>query len=147
MSIRRNTKGLCEGISFDKIIHSDDIFYDNDKIYELLKRNITDDRVYGIAYYGKWMDLVDPERLAKARQEVQQAEGTILIIGTAADYIAKSDILILADMTIWEIQMRYRHEQLPNFHTDNADEDIIRKFKRGYFIDWRIGNVHKVYDR
>ena len=66
-------KGLCEGISFDKIIHSDDIFYDNDKIYELLKRNITDDRVYGIAYYGKWMDLVDPERLAKARQEVQQA--------------------------------------------------------------------------
>ncbi|MCB6423297.1 hypothetical protein, partial [[Clostridium] scindens] len=73
------------------IIRSDTIFYDNDKIYELLKRNITDDRVYGIAYYGKWMDLVDPQRLANAREEADTATGNVLILGTAADYITKSD--------------------------------------------------------
>lgn len=141
--------GLCEYLSFDRVIRSDRIFYDTDKIYELLKRNITDDRVYGIAYYGKWLDLVDPERLKLAKEEAAEAKGNILILGTAADYIANSDILVLADMTIWEIQMRYRHEHMPNFHADNAQEDTIRKFKRGYFIDWRIGNVHKqsLYDK
>lgn len=135
--------GLTKGIAFDAIYRSDDIFYDKDKIYEILKHNITDDRVYGVAYYGVWMDLVDSEKLEAMKQQVAKEKGNILILGTAADYVADSDVLILADMTIWEVQMRYRHEKLTNFHADNADEDTIRKFKRGYFIDWRIGNYHK----
>ena len=26
---------------------------------------------------------------------------------------------------------------------DNADEDNLRKFKRGYFIEWRLADKHK----
>ena len=33
-------EGLCKYLTFDKIIRSDTIFYDNDKIYELLKRTL-----------------------------------------------------------------------------------------------------------
>lgn len=125
------------------IIRSDDVFYDSDEIYERLKRNITDDRVYGIAYYGTWRDLVDENKLATAQKQVEEAQGNVLIVGVGADYVAKSDVLILADMTIWEVQMRYRHENLANFKANNEDEDFIRKFKRGYFIEWRLGNFHK----
>lgn len=130
-------------VSFTQVFHSDDIFFDEDKVYELLKRNITEDRVYGIAYYGKWMDLVDPCKLKAMQENVKEAIGNVLIIGTAADYVTKADILILADMTIWEVQMRYRNEHMSNFKANNEDEDFIRKFKRGYFIDWRLGNFHK----
>lgn len=125
------------------IIRSDDIFYDTEELNERLKRNITDDRVYGVAYYGTWRDLVDEEKLAAAQKQVEEATGTILIVGVAADYVAKADVLVLADMTIWEMQMRYRHEHMTNFKANNADEDFIRKYKRGYFIEWRLGNFHK----
>lgn len=140
--------GLQPYVNFDNVLHSEDIFYDEEKIYDLLKHNITDDRVYGIAYHGQWRDLVDEERLKKAQIEVEQSESITLIIGTAASYIHKGDVLILADMTIWETQMRYRNEHVCNFRTNNPDEDMIRKFKRGYFIDWRLGNFHKqtLYD-
>ena len=124
-------EGLTPYLQPDTILRSDDIFYDEDKVYELLKHNITDDRVYGIAYHGQWRDLVDEERLKKAQEEVKNAQGTVLIIGTAASYIDRGDVLVLADMTIWETQMRYRNEHCCNFKANNPNEDMIRKFKRG----------------
>lgn len=132
-----------EALAPTLIIRSDDIFYDSDEIYERLKKNITEDRVYGVAYYGTWRDLVDEKKLATAQAQVKDAQGNVLILGVAADYISESDILILADMTIWEVQMRYRNEKMANFKANNEEEDFIRKFKRGYFIEWRLGNFHK----
>src|SRR5690606_33504074 len=65
--------------------------------------------------------------------------------GVGASYISKGDILIYADMTIWEVQMRYRHDGITNFNVNNKNEDTIRKFKRGYFIDWRLSNRLKYH--
>ena len=45
-------------------------------------------------------------------------------------------------MARWEIQLRYR-KGMANYNVDNYDEDILKKYKRGYFIEWRIADKHK----
>lgn len=33
---------------------------------------------------------------------------------------------------------------MPNFKQDNADEDVLKKIKRSFFIEWRIADKHKM---
>ena len=32
---------------------------------------------------------------------------------------------------------------MPNYKQDNGCEDILRKYKRGYFVEWRVADRHK----
>lgn len=131
---------LCGVIPFDRVIHSADIFESNEEIERKLAHHVTDDRVYGVLYHGTWEDFIDKAKLEAAQKQVCQTAGTVLVIGTGASYITPGDALLFADMTIWETQMRYRKQRLCNFGTHNPDEDFIRKYKRGFFIDWRLNN-------
>lgn len=125
------------------VIDSQEIFLSNDVIQNMLKLHVTEDRVFGKAYYGTWHDFVDKSKLERLSSSVEQESGLILVLGVAASYVAKADVLVFADMTIWETQMRYRNQGMCNFAANNPDEDYLRKFKRGYFIDWRLNNRHK----
>lgn len=131
---------LAEEIQPDQIIRSIDIFVDAQQMEKMLKRYVTEDRVYGIAYNGHWSDFIEQDRLEKAKAKLEGFDGVTLIFGVGASYISQKDILVYADMTIWEIQMRYRNDKISNFNVLNHQEDGIRKFKRGYFIDWRLSN-------
>ncbi len=44
------------------IINSEDIFYDEKKLTELMSPHLTDDRVRGRMYYGDIFDFIDKER-------------------------------------------------------------------------------------
>ena len=46
-------------------------------------------------------------------------------------------------MARWEIQLRFRSGKLANWLNDNYGEDPLRKYKRGYFIEWRVLDRHK----
>ena len=46
----------------------------------------------------------------------------------------KGDTLIYCDLARWKIQLRYR-KCTPNFKQDNDDEDVLKKIKRGFFIE------------
>lgn len=49
------------------------------------------------------------------------------------------DYLIMVSLTRWEIQLRYR-KGLSNFKKNNPNEDKLRKYKRGYFVEWRVAD-------
>ena len=136
-------KGLSSFFSIDNIIHSESVFYDKAVMNRMLSRYITDDRVFGYAYPGSWMDFIDQNKLNTVKKEVAELKGNTLIIGIGASNISHGNILILADMTIWEVQMRYRNEHISNFTADDSNEDPIKKYKRGYFVEWRLGNRQK----
>lgn len=126
------------------IIKSEDVFYDGEKLTQLMQRNLTDDRVFGIMYYGSILDFIDDKKLEKARTTVNDIKrGTILIYGVAASLISRGDILIYADMARWEIQKRFRRGELGNYKADNLNDDPLVKYKRGYFIEWRVADRHK----
>lgn len=59
-----------------------------------------------------------------------------------AVYAKAGDILIYADLARWEAQLRYR-AGATNWKINNPDEDILKKYKRGYFLEWRISDKLK----
>lgn len=140
---------LIDGIKPDFVINSEDIFYDGNKLTELMKRNITEDRIFGIMYYGSIKDFIDKEKLSECKSKIDAVKnGVILIYGVAASIINRGDLLVYADMSRWEIQQRYRRKELGNFKVQNLDEDILRKYKRAFFIEWRVLDRYKkkIYD-
>lgn len=47
------------------------------------------------------------------------------------------DLLVYADIARWEIRLRLRAD-ISNWMAGNTGVDQLRKFKRGYFFEWRM---------
>ena len=124
------------------LIRSEDIFYNKEKINELMQPHLTNDRVRGVMFYGVLEDFVDYEKLNEVKKFLQDKQ-KILIYGVGARLISNGDLYIYCDLARWEIQCRYR-QGMPNFKADNNDEDSLRKIKRGFFIEWRIVDKYKM---
>ncbi|GAA0737606.1 class I mannose-6-phosphate isomerase [Clostridium oceanicum] len=142
-------KEFTEKLNPSLIIKSEEIFYDGKKITDLIRKNLTDDRVFGIMYYGEMEDFIDEKQLKKTKEKLESIEeGLILVYGVGASNITKGDTLIYLDLARWEIQKRFARKELGNFKLENFEEDILRRYKRGFFIEWRIADRHKkrLYD-
>ena len=66
-------------------------------------------------------------------------DGLVLVYGVGASLVERADITIYADITRWEIQLRFRKGQ-DNWHTAMHDLPQRAKYKRGYFAEWRWGD-------
>mgnify|MGYP002768254929 FL=1 len=128
--------------NFSLEINMHDLFKDGKTMTEQMKYNLTDDRVFGKMYYGNLVDFMDEEKLKEAKNKVKKHNGSIIIYGVGAGLVSHGDVYVYFDMARWEIQLRYR-KSMPNYNCDNFDEDILKKYKRGYFIEWRIADKHK----
>lgn len=133
---------LVKSLNPALVIESIDVFKDTKTLQEQMKYHLTDDRVFGKMYYGDFIDFIDEEKLAEAKAKVAAAEGLTVICGVAASLIHEGDLSVYFDMARWEIQLRYR-KGMPNYKAENNDEDILRKYKRAFFIEWRIADKHK----
>ncbi|MVT05446.1 mannose-6-phosphate isomerase [Enterobacter sp. 10-1] len=118
---------------------------DEQAIHALLARNLTDDRVFGVLSCHHLDEFFAPEKLNSLRQQIAAvSEGVVVIYGPGAALVHPGDLLVYADMPRWEIQQRMRHSGLGNWGADNQDEDILRRYKRAFFIEWRVFDRHKV---
>lgn len=125
------------------VISMYDIFKEGATITEQLKYQLTDDRVFGNMYYGKITDFIDMNKLEEAKKKIAETNGLVLVYGFGAYLVETFDLAVYLDMARWEIQMRLRGGK-SNYKADNEDEDALRKFKRGYFIEWRVADKHKL---
>ena len=133
---------LIKRFNFSLEINMHDIFKDGKTMTEQMKYNLTDNRVFGKMYYGNLLDFMDEEKLQRAKDKVNECKDSVIIYGVGAGLITHGDIYVYFDMARWEIQLRYR-KGMPNYNATNYDEDILKKYKRGYFIEWRIADKHK----
>jgi len=141
---------LVEGLKPEIVIETIDLFYDEAEITKRMESHLTEDRVFGIIYYGNVIDFIDNDKLEVARKKVKEAKGKVLVYGFGAGLVTdKADIFIYAELARWEIQQRYRSKEIGNYKCSNLEEDVLRKYKRAYFIEWRIADKHKrdMYDR
>lgn len=129
-------------------VRADACMQDVARIQERIRDHITDDRVFGVMSHYTVDSFLDEGRLRAARARIRKASGLVVVLGFGATRIAEPDVLVYASLTRWEAQLRYR-AGAPNWMTDNADEDALRKFKRGYFFEWRMADREKrrVFDR
>ena len=122
----------------ETVILTEDLFFDGDALNDKMAHFLTEDRVRGVMYYGEAADFMDAEKVKAAREKIRRS-GRALVYGFAASLLSEAGLLVYADMTRWEIQLRYR-KGMPNYKQQNGGEDILRKFKRGYFVEWRIAD-------
>ena len=135
---------FSEGLSPYLLIDSSYANLSNEKINTMLERNITDDRVFGVLSCHRIDEFFDPVKLDDLKKKVEDAKkGIILIYGVGAHLIAEPDISMYADMARWEIQLRMRRNEIGNWCADNKDEEMAVKYKRSFFIDWRVIDRHK----
>ncbi len=124
------------------VIRADEVFLDGERMEARMRPFLTDDRVRGVMCYGRMEDFVDTDALRAARASVP-ARGRTLVYGVGAGLVASGDVFVYCDMARWEIQLRYR-AGMPNFRAHNEGEDVLRKVKRGYFVEWRIADKRKM---
>ncbi len=134
---------ILKALNPKTIIDMKSIFKEEETITEQLKAHLTDDRTFGKMYYGEVLDFMDEDKLEQARAQVQKAEDLTFVYGFGASLVTKGDLLVYFDMARWEIQLRYR-KGMGNYKCSNFDEESLRKNKRGYFIEWRIADKHKM---
>lgn len=133
---------LKQALKPELVIESIDMFYESETLDKIMYPFLTDDRVRGRMCYGTILDFIDHNKLEEFKKQVEEFNGTILIYGFGASLINKGNLLILAELTRWEIQLRYR-KGMPNYNATNYKEDSLKKIKRGYFVEWRIADKLK----
>ncbi len=119
------------------VIRSDDLALPAEEIDAMIERDLTKDPVFGIMTTRRLEEFFPAERLKEARARIREvSSGMVLVYGTGASLVCRGDLLIYADITRWEIQLRYRRG-MSNWRT--AREGLTRqeKYKRGYFAEWR----------
>lgn len=114
-----------------------------ERIDQLIAPVLTDDRVFGVMSHFPLSSFYDADALALLRDELATAEHTTVAIGWGAALAAPADaVVVLADLARWEIQLRQR-AGAPNWRSANGSEDRLRKYKRGFFVEWRTADRHK----
>lgn len=134
---------------FDIINVEDEAAKPSAIIDDLIAANLTDDRVFGIMSHATLDLFYDDQKMAALGSRVRNRTGGVALVGWgAARAVDDPDVLVLADLARWEIQQRYRAGST-TWRTDNPDEDILRKYKRGFFVEWRVADRHKrtLFDR
>jgi len=120
-----------------------------DEINEMIADSLTDDRVFGVLSHLDVTAFYDPDALNELRIGIESRNGPVIFVGWGAQLAAPDpDVLVLADLARWEIQQRQR-AGAPNWRAANGDEDPLRKYKRSFFVEWRVADRHKrrLFDR
>ncbi len=120
-----------------------EIFQSEEAVTSRVIGRLTDDRVFGQMCLETYGDLVDKEKLRSAAQLVSSAKGLVIVYGAAANMIVTPDIHIYADLARWELQGRLRRNETGSWKSSILSDDILQKYKWGYFFEWRVADRHK----
>jgi mannose-6-phosphate isomerase class I len=122
------------------VIDTSEILFPEERIREITQPDVTDHRIFGYMTRLQMADLMDPKKIDAAKEQISKTKtGLVLVFGYGASLIAEQpDMLIYADMARWEIQLRMRANKVNNLGIQNIEEHIEFKYKRGFFVDWRI---------
>jgi mannose-6-phosphate isomerase class I len=128
-----------------KVVNTKDTFLSADQINEMVYPFVTDDPVFGFMSPFTVKDFLDPQKvLAKQKELSSTVDGIVMVIGPGASLIVPdADLLIYADMPRWEIQQRFRADQISNLGIDNQADEFSYQYKRAFFVDWRACDRHK----
>ncbi|MBT29058.1 MAG: hypothetical protein CMO01_05285 [Thalassobius sp.] len=136
-----NLNALKSGLNPSAICLTNDLFKDEKEIKEMVDKYIPENGIFGKVASLSIEDFFQNKKKQSILNNIGQIDsGTILIYGVGASHIFEPDILIYADMSLYEIQQRFRRKDIANIGLHNQEEAYSKHFARGFFIDWQIGN-------
>lgn len=132
---------LEKRLQYEKFIRTEEFMLPEEEIKKLVYPDVTDDLIFGYLTRLEIDAFYDKTAVKEIRSELEQTEkGVIIIYGTGAAYLCPdADLLIYADMTRWEIQLRMRRHKVDNIGIKNRNTpDAGLLYKQGFFVDWRV---------
>ncbi len=110
------------------------------EIESMLAPDLSEDPVFGRLTRLELADFFRVEEIARLAGNSGESH-TKFVIGTGAVLFAHHwDVLVYADLSRWEIQQRQRRREISNFGSDNFSASAAEKYKRGFFVDWRLAD-------
>jgi mannose-6-phosphate isomerase class I len=97
------------------------------------------DPVFGFMTRRSLADFFCPDMIALVRAGIARRNGPVVIIGQGATVIwPEATVLVYADLPRWVAQGRQRRNEVSNLGVANRDLKASLKYKRAYFVDWRV---------
>jgi len=133
---------LSEGLRPSDLIVTSDLMKSPSEIEPLVSSVLGEDPVFGRMNSLEIEDFFDSGKLASAREKVKNwKQGLLVIVGTGASLLSEEpNLLVYADLARWEIQQRQRRNEIGNLGADNLQESPGQKYKRAFFVDWRVAD-------
>ncbi len=130
-------------LSVGLIIDVDTLKKESQELEAALWPCITDDRVFGYRCDKPLSFCFDEQKVAEAKRANAHTDHLrVLLVGVGASLLAEEALLLYFDLTRFEIQERFERG-MPNWLFCNGGAPALEKFKRGYFIEWRMADAHK----
>jgi mannose-6-phosphate isomerase class I len=107
---------------------------------------VTDDPVFGYISPLSLADYFSSDALKDVEKQIEDSrDKKIIVYGTGASLIeVDTDLIVYADMPRWEIQLRFRRNEIGNLGATNSDAEFSYKYRRAFFVDWRVCDRHKM---
>ena len=123
-----------------RVIGAGEALLPEEAVGEKVQPYVTDDPVFGYLTTLQLADLFDKQKINALKAAIQTVpEGIVLIYGTGASLMAPdANLLVYADMPRWEIQLRFKRNEVPNLGTTNHYAPFSYQYKRAFFVDWRV---------
>jgi mannose-6-phosphate isomerase class I len=134
---------LSQRLKPSAVFRAHDCYKSPAAIRAMLRPYLGGDPVFGRMNGLILEDWLDSQAIESTQQAIEQAssEGRVLVIGTGATLLApQRDTLVYADMARWEIQLRYRRNEVGNLGLDNRTASFAEKYKCGFFAEWRAAD-------
>lgn len=140
---KEEIRNLAKALKPVHIFDMEDYAKTEDEINETFADYITDDRVFGVMCHKKIEAFFEAEKLEQAEKLLEAIpQGCVVVMGMGAGILTEPDIYIYCNLTRWEIQLRYR-KGMPNWHCTNTEAPVLAKYKKGFFVEWRLADRHK----
>jgi hypothetical protein len=135
-------KSLEDGLRPASIIYTPDLLRPAAHIDQMLAGVLGEDPVFGRMNDLSLIGFFDEAKLGRAREQAASwRKGLLLVVGVGAALVTpEPDVLVYADMARWEIQGRQRRNAIANLGSNNFNERPGLKYKRAYFVDWRVAD-------
>ena len=132
-------QALTNALQPSQVFRTSECMKTPQEVDAMLAPYLGDDPVFGRMNGIELADFFDPKRFSAARERIAKGQCKILVIGTGASLLApEADVLVYADMARWEIQLRQRNNEIANLGAENHKERASLKYKRAFFVDWRV---------
>ncbi|MBR6359391.1 MAG: class I mannose-6-phosphate isomerase [Lachnospiraceae bacterium] len=134
---------LAKGLSYDALIDMDEAAKSEEELENEFRDFITDDRVFGVMCHKNVDSLYSEEKLKALKEKLESITvGTVVVTGFGTRLLTRGDVNVYCSITRWEIQLRYR-KGMPNWNHTNYGMPPLEKYKRGFFIGYRMADRYK----
>ncbi|MCR5018437.1 MAG: class I mannose-6-phosphate isomerase [Bacteroidales bacterium] len=108
-------------------------------LWDILGQDITEDEIFGYLTRQTIEVYFDSAKVELLRERIERDNNKLIIVyGVGASYLVSGGLLVYLDMARWEIQMRFRRNEVANVGFDNAQKRAGLQYKQAFFVDWRV---------